>query len=463
MFGLRALASFIICASVLFTGISNAQVSDFSKFFNDKELSSSLLDSAQLERLTSQYSDYYAQTLFELLAEAMDEFNDRSRACDLGLAEILEQKLQSRNISPTQHKEYLGILRAHNKIDDILYEILQKSLALQNKLELAAQAPVKVDNRLLLFTPKVLKRNDVSALYAPFKSWPDEDSVCSLGAFYGLRADAANEKGKISKRELRILNTEAYHQGIISPDIYMKLQVLVDEDALDWPIYIGGYQDKIADAKNVMQYTEPLPLEDDMERFASEYVKRRKKLTRRKSLYYKYNATQIVMLAQVLERASMRMGLDPDVETSTPEIVTNYVMRRDGSQSSFTETYELSPAEQFEFARKRLRMDILELGASKTFAGKEIVYEDIIMAALETGYISHHDIEYVIKYDDIWNPDISPWDKFKKYAFSIAGTAAFYLPPPWNVVGAVGMVFINTKLSSKKGHEGHENPANIFN
>ncbi len=229
------------------------------------------------------------------------------------------------------------------------------------------------------------------------------------------------------------------------------------------PFILEAIWTKLETPKIKCNTMEPLPLEEDQAEFASEYIKRRKKLTRRKSLYYKYNATQIVMLAQVLEKASMRMGIDPTVETSTPEITTNYVMRRDGSQTQFSETYELSPSEQFEFARKRLRMDLMDLSSSKTFAGVKITYEDVIMAALETGYISHHDIEYVIKYDDLWNPEISPWKKFKDYTLSFAGTAAFYLPPPWNVIGAVGLVFVNTKLSSKKGHENHENPANIFN
>lgn len=458
---LNAFYKLVISAALLAFSTANAQLNEYSKLNNDKELISTHLSSAQVERLISNYSSYYADTLFELLTVALDQFNARERACDLGLAEELDGTLQSRGIKQDSYKEYFAVLRAHNKIDDIFYDILTKTMDLYLKLNAATKEPLKVDKRLLLITPKVLKRNDVASLYSDFKSWPDEDSTCSLGAYYGLAKQAANSKGKISKRELKILNTKAYKEGEISSETYMKLQVLASSEALDWPIYIGGYQDKIRDAKNVMQYTEPLPLDEDTERFSTKYVKRRKNLTRRKSLYYKYNATQIVMLAQVLEKASMRMGIDPNVETSTPEITTNYVMLRDGS--TFTETYELSPAEQFEFARKRLRMDIMELSSSKTFAGKEIEYEDVIMAALETGHISHHDIEFVIKYDDLWNPDISPWKKYKDYALSFVGTAAFYLPPPWNVVGAVGLVFINTKLSSKKGHEGHENPANIFN
>ncbi len=153
MFTIKILGTFNGSCSLLRADLCS--INDLNKLKNDKELSSSALTGSQVQRLSSQYSDYYAESLFAALTDSISEFNQRQRACDLGLAEILDKNLQERNIKRQHYKEYFGALRAHNKIDDILFGILNKAMELHLALEAAGAGPVKVDRRILLRTPKV--------------------------------------------------------------------------------------------------------------------------------------------------------------------------------------------------------------------------------------------------------------------------------------------------------------------
>ena len=120
-------------------------------------------------------------------------------------------------------------------------------------------------------------------------------------------------------------------------------------------------------------------------------------------------------------------------------------------------------SDQYNYARKRMRMDIYKTNSFKSFSHVEIKYEDVVMAALETGYITHEEIELVMQYDDLWNKEESKLVKALRVVWGIGSTAIFYLPPPYNILGGIVVALINAKIINKKDGADNDNPAALFN
>jgi hypothetical protein len=106
--------------------------------------------------------------------------------------------------------------------------------------------------------------------------------------------------------------------------------------------------------------------------------------------------------------------------------------------------------EKYRVSINMLKKEMAETMRSENFAGLPIEYEDLVSAAFETGYIKSDELDPIIKFEEIWNPKEKKWKTYANFAFSLVGSASFYLPPPWNIVGAIGLVVIQSKLIDKK-------------
>jgi hypothetical protein len=169
-------------------------------------------------------------------------------------------------------------------------------------------------------------------------------------------------------------------------------------------------------------------------------------------------------MAQVLQKASRRMGVDPDVISSRPVITQSFdVMGDDGIVRNYVEELELDSQSQFNLARRRMRKDILDLEAMDIFNGTRIFYDEVVMAAFETGYLTIEDIEYAIRYDDLWNPTKTRFDRISGFIFSFTGYATFFVPPPYNVTASLGLAIIQGIVNSNnvKG-EDNDNAATFI-
>jgi hypothetical protein len=97
------------------------------------------------------------------------------------------------------------------------------------------------------------------------------------------------------------------------------------------------------------------------------------------------------------------------------------------------------------------------------FTGLKITYSDIVMAAFETGYISIEDLAYAVRYDDLWNPDTSKFERVMGFVFKVSGYATFFLPPPWNVVGTIALGIVEGIVDGKnKTGAENDNPATFI-
>ena len=459
---MRLLTLFLIGACAVFGNVDF--YGDFSelgeKLKNDKEVYSRSLSVAELEAAKSLYPPNEGHRFMSVLVSSMENVSSEGRICDLSVAAKFRNRLGEEGIDPAS---VLKHLRSRDFIDDILFDLMNRSLLLEREITGALSGEVFVGYPRYYFrTPAILAGNNVEELFRELENWPDGKERCLLDALEKFVRKINHGQRGPGPGDMSYLNDQALRQSLINEEQFKVLQILGRNTAWKRKISLASYLDKIQRAKNVMSYTPQTGLES-----AKEYWNRRPKvalrLADRRKLYQKYTATQIVMLAQVLEKASMRMGGDPSVDTGPSEIVTDYVIRRDGQTREVTERYVLSPSEQFSYARKRLRLDLMEVVSSNSFKNKGVSYEDIVAAGLETGYISHADLGHVLAYDDLWNPNVSAWTKYKSFFWSLADTATLYLPSPLNVVGAVGLTVLNIYRSNRDyGHEEHENPANLF-
>jgi hypothetical protein len=126
------------------------------------------------------------------------------------------------------------------------------------------------------------------------------------------------------------------------------------------------------------------------------------------------------------------------------------------------EIYIFSPMEQYRVALKLLRKDMAQLRRSETFINSDVQYEDIIASAYETGIITSKELNHVLGFDDLWNPKVSKWRGLANFTLNIAGTAAFFLPAPWNYISAIGLIFTQTAIAGGQRNTNPEDNENVI-
>lgn len=446
---------------------------DLTKLRNDKEAVISVFGQRDQDDINKRYGNQeFNQRITEILFATLRDFlRENKNRCDLDLVSRFEKRLESEGLPHTESalSDYLKLLRVQDSIDDVFYDILSASLKDYQGLRTldTSRAPKRVSAR----AHKLEETNPIKELYSNFDTFPDDTDLCAFQEFIYLKNNFLDEKGNKPKNPLKILgdlNRKALELNVINLDSYHRLEFLRTKSQLEHRyVFLRDYLKIIFFAKNQMvprnHVYKPIKIEDE-DRFSSERVKRFSRLTRRKILYRKYNETQIILLAQVMQKASRRMGTDVDTESGVPYIIQEFkVLEEDGQQRTYVERLELDPQSQFNFARRLLRKDILDLQMMDTFNQLTITYQDVVMAAFETGYITIEDINYVVRYDDLWNPATSKFERIMGFVFKVSGYGTFFLPPPWNVVGtlALGIVegLVEQKLSTGADND---NPATFI-
>lgn len=442
---------------------------DVEKLKNDKEALIGVFSKRQRRKVLERYpdADFQAQ-LADLFSLSMLKFLNNSKLrCELNLVESFKSTLSQAQITarPEDMLDYIKVLRSNHQIDDILYEFLEGLITDYHQLlkfdNIRIKGSQKYKNQLIQSTVrssrelrKLLEVNDLNELYSNFTLWPDEEDFCLYQEVNFIKTDLRDYKNpgkKVNKKRksaiLKLLNRQAFADGIISTRTFVKLEYLrKDSFVKDRYLRLADYLKVIFNAKNRLRPInadyEIVDIEKESE-FSSEKLGRFSKITRRKDLYEKYNETQIVMLAQVLVKASRRMGVDPDVTASRPVITQSFeFINQFGERENYVEEIVLDPQSQYNLARKRMKKDMLDLEATDMFVGVNIYYDEVVMAAFETGYLTMEDIEYAIQYDDLWNPEKTKFERIMGFIFRITGYATFFVPPPWNVTATLGLAII---------------------
>ena len=445
---------------------------DVQKIHNDKEVLITSFSKREKERVLNKYKDTLVRSQFTSLfySTMFDFINEESAQCEADFFSRLEANMKNAKLPNDQDgiSEYLKLLRSVNSIDDVLYDLL---LALTEdtfkfrKVDLKNSAPKQY------FSHKErLDKNNLEDLYWRFKTYPDEKTKCSTQEFVRLKESIVVPKSQEKSRDkfMATLNIKAYQRRLISLETYNKLEFLRSDSNVNKRFtWLNDYLKTIFNAKNKMRLlsknyeVKNLDLENS---YSSERTKRFSKLTRRKILYKKYNETQIILLAQVLQKASRRMGVDADTTSSAPVLIQEFsILNADGERENYIEKTELDPQSQYNLARRLLRKDIVDLQMMSIFNKIDIEYEDLVSAAFEVGYISIEDIEYVVKYDDLWNPNTTKFERMSRFVYSVLGYSTFFLPPPWNITASIALGIIEGIIDNKhKTGESNDNPGTFI-
>lgn len=426
---------------------------------NDKEPLVSVFSKRERHRIKEQYKDANQNALLTKLfyTSVQEMVNENEALCEQDLTQKFKSKLAANKLATDQKsiEEHLKILRTNNDIDDVLYLIVTQAYKDHfNILDINLKGN---PNRSGTASKELLESNDVKDLFSNFEVWPDDKNNCTYQEFFFIKKNILVDKdGKKSTKDkdVKVLINEAQKTKVISLETYHKLHYyLTDADLDKRDLWLQDYLRTIFLAKNkltpIKKTYEVKNIEDEND-FSSERVKRFKKMTRRRQLYRKYDQTQIILLAQVLQKASRRMGADPDTRSGIPTISQEFwIDLGNGQQENYVETLELDPQSQYNLARRRMRKDIIDLQMMDVFNKLTITHEDVVMAALETGYITLEDIEYVVKYDDLWNPTISKYQRISGFIFTVTGYATFFLPPPWNITASIALGVIEGIVDNK--------------
>ena len=444
---------------------------DMNLLRNDKEPLVSVFSKRERLKIKDKYKDANQNALLKriLYTTVHEMINENEALCEQDLVRSLKKRLQENKLSSDQKsiEEYLKVLRTYNDIDDVFYLIITKAVEDDTKIQ---ALNLKANPSKSGASEELLKHNKVEELFSNFKEWPDDKNNCTYQEFLFIKKNVLLDDGKKSTKDkdVKALINEAQKQKAISLETYHKLHYyLSDADLEKRDLWMQDYLKVIFLAKNklsAVKRTYDVKNIEDEDDFSSEKIKRFTKITRRRQLYRKYDQTQIILLAQVLQKASRRMGADPDTKTSIPVISQEFwIDMGNGQQENYVETLELDPQSQYNLARRRMRKDILDLQMMDVFTKLKITHEDVVMAALETGYITLEDIEYVVKYDDLWNSSISKYQRISGFVFTVAGYGTFFLPPPWNVVASIGLGVVEGIVDNKLSTGAqNDNPATFI-
>lgn len=307
-------------------------------------------------------------------------------------------------------------LRLYDSLDDVSASILLRA----NELSNTVAGPL---------TKNELSSEEEDQAMEIYKEKEDDfknRALCPEDTYRSLVGKLASKSPKFVKN-LKHINKTARNMGYINDDDYKKIEVFRIKDVHEWPQTLSSYastQEALA-----KRFTNRVKEKSDL----ITATKFRQKTSMRMSLYNKFNSTQIIMLANIVQ------GLKTRLESKEVKIIIDYEDRP-------SETIELSPMEKFRFILKLLRKEMANLNNSTLLDGRQASYLDLIAAAYEVGYINSTEIEMLAGLQEIWNPSKTPKEKAMYWVKTFGGVASVLLPPPFGFVSVMAIMLIDQQI-----------------
>ena len=429
---------FVLMIATAFFLLGDANAFDVNLLANNKEAVSRHLSKQSIFAVSNWVARHRLgnELKKKSILALKDTFNVMEKidtTCEIGLVQQLENDARLYGIidSTDDFLTFIAYLRNENLIDDILFKLIEDSTYV--KIEMEENVNLSAPPRPWNLNTRQNNGMDLTKFFEPVQKWPDDVRKCSIDTLFRMISVLKWKNSRDLDSQLQKLNYLGYVDKHINLETFNKLETLRKRGVLDWPVYFKRYADIINNAKDKLTKK---PETTSTHNFSTDYVSRKDKITKRGSLYRDFNSTQIIMLAQIIEKAAKRM------DAKEAYLRWQYTEDPNGEH----EIYVLSPMEQYRVAIRMLRKDMAEVMRSQAFLNAGLQYEDLISAAYETGFIKSEELDHVLKFEDLWNPKTPKWKKYANFAFSLAGTASFYLPPPWNIIGAIGLVLTQSRL-----------------
>ncbi len=199
-------------------------------------------------------------------------------------------------------------------------------------------------------------------------------------------------------------------------------------------------------ARNTYLVSKETPIPSE---FASKTIKKSHGLTQQVKLYQDFDGFQILTLAKLYQNFSKR------ISATSAEVIIHY-----GTKDS--EIYALSMMEQYRMAEKMFHKEIEEMKLKPIFSGKMVTFEDVIMAALETGAVNGDQINTILNVKELWDPKVTFNQKMQSFMLKIGGPAMILVPPPFNQLVALGVIFLQSVAGKQKIKSAEERGISIF-
>lgn len=392
-----------------------------SPYRNLREGNSHLITSHKEDDVVRLYKDTHA---IESLRKII---NDKTiNRCATKVVSEIQKELSLSSEDETE-LAILG-LRLDDSIDDIAAGILIKA-ADSNFLS----HPIAKND---LTTEEETKALDI---YKTKITDLQNKTLCSEDTYRTL-VGKLNEASYKFIKNLKHLNKLALDKKIIKENDFKTLERMRAKKVHEWPITLSSYRNALDTvAKNFpTRKKESAKLVTDAGRFKN-------KTSLRQGLYEKFNATQIILLANVVKSLKKRL------EAKDITIHINYVDQE-------SEIINLSPMEKFRFILKLLRKELALINNSTMINGRQATFLDIITAAYEVGYISADEIDQFAALEEIWNPKKTTKEKVMVWVKLFGGVASVLLPPPFGFLSVMAIMLIDQQVS-----EAPVNPDSDFN
>jgi hypothetical protein len=365
------------------------------------------------------------ENIITTLKEALEIEQTHKDYCEIRFIKNLKI-ISERNGLIKNFKDLDGLIAFMRKIhiiDDIFFNILKKSISLSLEIDVKSQTPYRLKNNQSSDFPDT----DLKNIYEKIQQSFNDESECSIDAYEHFENELALRNKKSPDKKILQMNIFALTKGFIDLNTFQKLNTIKNSGFRNMPIRLKKYIQIISDVKDKLSLK---PETKTSHSFVMKHESRRNQITHRDHLYQNYNSTQILILSQIVEKTSRR------INANSASLNWNFT----DQEEEEIEVYVFSPMEQYRAAIKMLKRDMAEIMRSEAFQNQNVEYEHLITAAFETGFIKSEEIDYVLKFEDFWNPKNSRWKAYINMAISLTGSATFYLPPPWNTVGALGLL-----------------------
>ncbi|TDP55662.1 hypothetical protein C8D79_0717 [Bacteriovorax stolpii] len=413
-----------LCSSLMFNLVASEitpLLSSDSPYRNLREGNSHLITSHKEDDVVRLYKDTPA------LESLRKIINDKTiNRCATKVVSAIQKELSLSSEDETE-LAILG-LRLDDSIDDIAAGILIKA----------------ADSN---FLSHPIAKNDLTAeeetkaldIYKTKIADLQNKTLCSEDTYRAL-VGKLNEGSYKFIKNLKHLNKLALDKKIIKENDFKTLERMRAKKVHEWPITLSSYRSTLDTvAKNFpTRKKESAKLVTEAGRFKN-------KTSLRQGLYEKFNATQIILLANVVKSLKKRL------EAKDIMIHINYVDQE-------SEIISLSPMEKFRFILKLLRKELALINNSTIINGRQATFLDIITAAYEVGYISADEIDQFAALEEIWNPKKTTKEKVMVWVKLFGGVASVLLPPPFGFLSVMAIMLIDQQVS-----EAPVNPDSDFN
>lgn len=441
---------------------------DLPWFANTNEDKSVYL--SNLPDLTSQEADRTGPSIREYFSQQ----NSRSLICESDILAGLSQALLQVGVPGTRRtiRGALKLARSENLIDDValtpLLWVLDAADPMPEKMEsdedsaqsesplfpYAAVAPIKktdaerkadteeTQNCLKEKRKKEEERNPAVLEACRLFEYANSNTQCSINAFKATAKKIRDDKkiGKGKKLKDRIANQafeELKEKNVISQDrseFYQRLyQGDIHTKAVTWLDFMQRAKKK--DSFIQSWHTPGIP------KFLSDKMK--SGLSRRTEFYTRYNEYQFELLLRMFVNFDVRTNPQNKVVVTTVSRITNQPV---------LPAEEMTYPGQYCYATMILKEAIAYAGRSTDFSGAGVTFDDVAVAAIESGYVSANEVAAVVATDDVWNQKKSVFQKVLSAVTRYGSVFLSLVPPPYNAVSTLALTLAQGK-SKKDTHD----------